>query len=208
MRTWDLFKNILCILFVFSSDSTRRKTPYIARIRMRIHSMKNAQKGYRQGDGKLDGFVKYRNTSIIFSIIVIAAVLLFVRGRMKQNIYVEARTDTFYLRSYSGEEAEISYSDLTGVEYATSLDLGTLIHGTDDKKARSGVWENERFGEYRLFALPKVTEYMVLKTADSVTVFNYEGTETTRGLYDAFKTLIQKKGLESQVQFTDAEQET
>lgn len=152
-------------------------------------------------EDRYEGFVRYRNSSILISVIVITAVLLFVRNRMQQNIYVEPRQDAFYLKSCAGDEALVPYEELTAVSYEEGLDPGTLKEGTDDKKVKSGTWENERFGEYQLYALPKVTSYVILTTADGVTVFNYESANTTKQIYDAFYDLMEQKGLSDQIEF-------
>lgn len=156
------------------------------------------------GEDQYKGFIRYRNSSILISVIVIIAVLLFVRSRMKQNIYVEPRQDAFYLKSYTGEESLVSYDELTAVSYAEDLDLGAAAGGTDDRKAKSGIWKNDQFGEYHLYALPNVTSYVILTAEEGTTVFNYESANTTKQIYDAFYDLMEKKGLADQIKFDPA----
>lgn len=153
------------------------------------------------GHSKFDGYIKYRNTSILFCIAVIIIFLLFFRNNLNETVYVEPQADALFLSSYKGDELSISYKDITSVELTDSFDFGTMQHGTDNFRTRCGTWSNKTLGSYHLFTLNKAVDYIILTTDTSTVVFNYESTDVTESLYTALKDLLEEKGLADQISF-------
>lgn len=167
--------------------------------------------GNRQEYGRdpLKGYTKYRNTSIIFCIILIAVFFLFFRKNLKENIYVATGSDSLALESYKGDQAEIPYADIVSVSLFSQdgFDEGSLVNGTETGIAHAGIWENEAYGDYHLFVLPKIPLYLEIRTEQDIFVFNYESEKTTSQLYDAFRKLLDDKGYDD-VAYQDLTEET
>lgn len=163
--------------------------------------MKNKKTFSISGKSQLDGFTKYRNTSILFCILVILVFFLFFRSTAKENIYMEPQADALYLSSRTGEEIYISYDSISSVTLVNTFDFGFPKEGTDDKQIRCGLWENEALGCYQLFTLKNVSDCLVLTTESGTVVFNYESTFVTDSIYSSLRELLSEKGLAGQTTF-------
>ena len=60
---------------------------------------------------------------------------------------------------------------------------GELIEGSENKRVYSGTYRNDAFGEYQLHVQIKLHDYIVVRNADGVIVFNLESDETTKELH-------------------------
>ncbi|MCC8066204.1 MAG: hypothetical protein LIO94_03760 [Clostridiales bacterium] len=139
-----------------------------------------------------DGFARHRNYSILFLLIVVFGYLIFFRNSLSESVYIEPGEDSILINSYTEDEITVSYADITRITLTDEVDFGTLVEGSDDRRVRSGVWENEEWGEYYLFALKKVeSDYLILETEEKVIVFNYESAEVTQTFYTSFQEYLE-----------------
>jgi len=159
---------------------------------------------YNGSGHRYDSFVKYRNGSIILCILIIAAFLLFFRNSLQETVYVETQQDSLLIKSYTGDMITVPYTDIRSVKLTDRIDFGTKISGSDTVRVRSGIWKNESWGKYHLFAAKKAKDYFIVTTADSVIVFNYESTGVTEEMYPAFQTLMTQKGLSDKIDFQNS----
>lgn len=133
--------------------------------------------------------------NILFCVLIILIAFLFFRDQLKEDIYIQPGADSLYLSSRTGQEITIPYETISSAELISSLDPGSLMEGTDNSRMRCGLWHNNAFGDYRLFTLKKITDYIVLTTDGGVVVFNYESTAVTDSIYDNLLTLLSEKGM-------------
>ena len=143
-----------------------------------------------------DVFIRNRNTSIIIFVIIVLFSLLFYRSLSRQAVYVQPTQDEVEITSRSGDSVTVSYDSLVAVSLksADSVEAGTATEsGHETRSYASGVWINDDYGEYNLYVLKKISDVIVLEGTDTVTVFNYESTETTDALYNALGALIMEQ---------------
>lgn len=137
------------------------------------------------------------------SLLIIVLAFLFLGNTFRSSIDVRLDESGLILTSGSEYTVTIAYEDIVSIELADSADPGTLVEGTETSTEYSGVWKNDRWGEYSLFINPKLSRYLIFTTADgSVTVFNYQSDSSTESFYDSFCTMLEEYGLAEQATFT------
>jgi len=160
---------------------------------------------------KADTFSSARRSTIIIMIVALVFSFLFYRSKTSQDIYMEPGEESIYLKSRSDDECTVLYEDITSVSLvsASSLDYGTMTaDGHEGKKYKSGIYENEEFGTYSLFVSTSVDNAIILKTADTACVFNFESEDNTEAVYNALCKLLSEKYPEKGIAFDPAVSET
>ena len=85
----------------------------------------------------------------------------------------------------------ISYDDVESLELVETPEFGTLKDGKNRPELKSGIWENETWGEYYLCYNPKATNCVVVHlNSGKVCVFNCNTNEKTTETYQEFLTHI------------------
>lgn len=129
--------------------------------------------------------------SWIVWIVVILILSRSMSGEQKVAVTVEA--DGLSFQTESGYTSELKWDDISAIELREELSYGTLVEGTDNSKEKSGIWNNEAFGEYELIANAKVASCIVCFTESGrILVFNYESEESTSSLLTAIQEKLVK----------------
>ena len=126
---------------------------------------------------------------VVICVIIILGFLLYkeVRGEETTAVTPRLGETEFTLIALDGTEHRFVYDELDSIELhddLQSFDRGTLVRGNEAKRCVSGRYTNDAFGEYELHIMTKLNEYLIVKNADGVMVFNIESDETTQALYD------------------------
>lgn len=138
--------------------------------------------------------MKNRNQNMIVFVVIIVGVTLFTLMGGKTGTYLDFGEEAVTV-SVSDFEREIAYADIAGLELTDLPDPGTMVTGGDKRTIRYGIWENDTWGSYTLFATPKISKGIVLTMNDgSVLVLNYQDEETTGSLHQLFTDLLHSKG--------------
>jgi len=87
----------------------------------------------------------------------------------------------------------IDYEDIQSVELVFSPDYGTSIAGGKKQKYAYGIWNNESWGEYRLFVNTNIDICIVITEIRGVFVFNYINEQTTEDFYNSFLENLEGK---------------
>lgn len=123
-------------------------------------------------------------------VIIILILSRTMSGEQKVSTTVEADGITF--QADSGYTAELQWDEISDIEVVEDFPYGTLVEGTDNSKEKSGIWNNDLFGEYELIANAKVSSCIVCTTNSGRTVvFNYESEESTESLLKALQEKIE-----------------
>jgi hypothetical protein len=121
--------------------------------------------------------------TIVIWILVIAVLAMIMQPH--RTVSTEGFDGRVEIQSRSGYTLDIVYDQVEKIELRENLDYGRIVDGTDEKKEKSGLWENEEFGEYHLCVNEKVDSCIVLWTSSDVLVVNYESDKSTESLYEA-----------------------
>ncbi len=122
-----------------------------------------------------------RSVALWIIIVFILAMVL----KPYRIVNTEAFDGSLQIRGYSGYTIDVAYTEIESAELLKDLDYGVLIEGTDKKKEKSGIWENEMFGEYQLCVNTAINDCIILRTASDTLVINYESAKSTENLYEA-----------------------
>ena len=87
----------------------------------------------------------------------------------------------------------IAYEDIQSVELVYSPDYGTSIDGGKKQMYAYGIWNNESWGEYRLYVNTNIDVCIVITEIERVFVFNYINEQTTKDLYNSFLEYLEGK---------------
>lgn len=120
---------------------------------------------------------------IIMGIAVFAVLSIFMKPIRTTSCAAEE--GSLSVTGRSGYALSIRYDEITDIEYRAEMDYGTLVDGVDDGKEKSGLWENDELGQYRLCVNTKVTPCIVLRTDGEIMAINFESEASTLALYDA-----------------------
>lgn len=132
----------------------------------------------------------WRDVIICLVIIVVALLYQESRGdRDTRAVSLRLTEEETYMTvvGADGTEHVLVFSQLESVELFTGLsdfDRGEQLSGETAKTVTSGRFRNDAYGEYALHVMNKLHNYIVVRGADGVLVFNYEADETTEVLYD------------------------
>lgn len=121
--------------------------------------------------------------TIVIWIIVIAILSMVMQPH--RTVSTEGFDGRLEVQSNSGYTIDIDYENVEKIELRENLDYGRMLDGTDQSKEKSGLWENEEFGEYRLCVNAKIDLCIALETPSGVFVVNYESAKSTESLYEA-----------------------
>lgn len=122
-------------------------------------------------------------------VVIIALSFILKPGRSTSCV---AQDGSLLVTGKSGYSLTIVYGDLTSVELCQDFNYGERIDGVDDKSEKSGAWQSDALGTYQLCVNPKVRPVILLRTADSVMVINFESKDSTQALYEAILKQIKQ----------------
>lgn len=121
---------------------------------------------------------------VTFLVIIIASVIILT-GSIKVEI---GKSDINFSATFSGS-AKIQREDIKSITYKKNLDRGNRSFGIGSVKLQSGKFENEAYGNYKLFSYSKCEEYVVIETEnEGYIVVNDETPKKTKELYKELET--------------------
>lgn len=123
---------------------------------------------------------------IVFVFLIGAAVLLFSGG-----IEIRYGDTSFTIDASYWTDLEVDYSEVDSVEYRGDLDVGMRTNGFGSAKLSLGIFRNDEFGSYTLYADTGAEEYVVLTSGTKTLVIGMRDAGDTRAIYD---TLLEKTG--------------
>lgn len=84
--------------------------------------------------------------------------------------------------------------DLKRLSLREGWDFGTCREGGETGSYKYGIWENEEFGEYRLYAARECSSVILLESDAEKIALSYESDQITRELYDALIPMLEESG--------------
>lgn len=115
------------------------------------------------------------------------------------SIYVASRDDALELNCYDQHPLSIPFGDIRALTQTADFDVGTLVDGVEDKKARCGVWRNDALGDYTLYGQKPLTHYVIVTTDAQTVAFNYESDAVTDAIFQSLCRALDEKGISYEV---------
>jgi hypothetical protein len=140
----------------------------------------------------------FQKTIRLMGICLLVGILIYLLlAKKADGISVVVKDDHLSLSHSSGDTFDLRFKDILSVTEIQDLNLGKYVSGTDTKRYRFGIWDNDKFGEYKLCIYANVTRYIVVKTSNNIFVFNIESADATDSFYKAFQDLLQSSQAQS-----------
>lgn len=132
--------------------------------------------------------ITVRITSIIVPIIFIGVAILMFTG----NIAVHCENTALKINATYWTDLTINYSEIDTIEYRNDLDIGVRTNGFGSAKLSMGIFQNDEFGSYTLYAYTGAKEFIILTSNDKTLVIGMNDTRETQAIYDAVLEKMKK----------------
>ena len=123
---------------------------------------------------------------VIVAIILIGAAILMFTG----NIEVKYKAASFKINATYWTDIEVDYSEINNIEYRNNLDVGARTSGFGSARLLMGIFQNEEFGSYTLYAYVGAKEYVVLTSGEKTLVIEMSEAKKTQAIYDTISSKI------------------
>lgn len=120
-------------------------------------------------------------------IVLIGTAMLLFTG----DIAVHCDETSFRIEASYWLDLELDYSQIEKIEYRRDLDTGMRTNGFGSARLSMGIFQNEEFGAYRLYAYTGAKAFVVLTAEDKTLVIGMKDAAQTQAVYDA---LLKKIG--------------
>ena len=125
---------------------------------------------------------------LVFGIIIFAAVIIFSFVESANKVKVEFAEDAVDIKApkYS---MNVPYDMVESIELVEIAEPGENVKGRDDMVTRTGIWENEAWGEYYACLDLQTSQCIVIHLDDGRTfVFSRRSNEETAEIFETFRT--------------------
>ncbi|MCD8105857.1 MAG: hypothetical protein LUF35_12885 [Lachnospiraceae bacterium] len=135
---------------------------------------------------------KQQKRNFYINLLIIIAILLFITfrsGNTTANTYKITET-TFTVIAPDDTQYSLNFADVLHLELVSNADYGTCTQGEDSGTQYYGTWENDAWGTYYLSVSTSVSQCIVIQTADTTIVTNYESNSTTSAFYKELQAYV------------------
>ncbi len=129
--------------------------------------------------------IAVRISAVVVPVILIGVAVLMFTG----NIEVKCEDTSLSVNATYWTDIEVAYSDIDTVEYREDFDVGIRTNGFGSAKLSMGIFENEEFGSYTLYAYTGAKEFIVISSEGKNLVIGMRDTNDTKAIYG---TILQK----------------
>ena len=112
-------------------------------------------------------------------ILIFVVVVMFVG-----NVSVTFEMDKFVVEASFSETLNIPYENIDSVEFREEFAAGSRYMGFGSPTISTGIFQNEEFGQYTLYAYTNGEGCVILRQDDNVLVIIGKTMEETKGIYD------------------------
>ena len=127
---------------------------------------------------------KYVWVIVIF--IVVAVALLLTTGSFK----IQYNDSDFTVEAACWSDLTVRYDEIEDIEYLEQYRKGDREMGFGSFKLGMGLFHNQEFGDYTLYAYNKTSQGVCLKVGDETIVISGEDEEETRAIYEEISSRI------------------
>lgn len=124
--------------------------------------------------------IAVRVAAVIGGIILIGVAVLMFTG----DIEVQFEDVSFKINASYWTDLEVNYSDVDTVEYRKNLEVGARTSGFGSARLSMGIFQNEEFGLYTLYAYTGAKEFIVLTSDGKTLVIGMSDAKDTQEIYN------------------------
>lgn len=108
------------------------------------------------------------------------------------SVSVSPGKDSITVSGTLSTDVTLQYSDVKTFELHKRIDTGTCSFGLTTRKTCTGQYSSAVYGPYHLFIYKNVERFIMLKTSDTVVIFNCPSEAETVKCFEAISEKIQK----------------
>ncbi len=120
-------------------------------------------------------------SAVIVPIIIVGTAILMFTG----NIEVQCEDTAFQINADYWTDLKVPYSEIDSVSYREDLDTGIRTNGFGSPRLSMGMFQNDEFGSYTLYAYTAAEEFVVIESGDKILVIGMKDPNETQKIYDA-----------------------
>lgn len=125
-------------------------------------------------------------SAICVPLILVFVVIIMVVG----DVNVDFGAESFTVRASFSETLTIRYDEVDSVVYRDSFDIGQREMGFGSPRLSTGVFQNEEFGRYTLYAYTNGEGCVVLRKGEEVLVIVLKTAEENKAIYESLLAKI------------------
>ena len=120
-----------------------------------------------------------RISAVVVTLLLIGVAVLMFTG----NITVDCGDSSFTINATYWTDLTVDYSEIDTIEYRKDLDPGLRTSGFASARLSMGIFQNDEFGSYTLYAYTGAEEYIVLTSGEKTLVIGLADAEETQAVY-------------------------
>lgn len=124
---------------------------------------------------------------IILGVMVLPNLSLF---RSQADSAIRFGTDGLSVTLPDSTSLSLKYTDITDLQWLPNPDYGHCLTGGTENGCRYGTWKSEAYGTYLLNTNLDFPQAILVRTAETTLLFNFESADTTRQLYESICDVI------------------
>ncbi len=125
-------------------------------------------------------------TAIVVPLILILVAVLMFTG----DIHATIEGDNLVVTATYMEKSVLPLDQLHHIQYTEDHDTGSRVYGFQSAKLKLGMYENDLYGLYTLYAYTDSDFHILINDGDRVLVLALKDTETTKAFYEQLKGLV------------------
>ncbi len=133
--------------------------------------------------------IALRISAVILPLILIGIAILMFTG----DINATCNDTAIEIQATYWSDITVEYSEIDTVEYRKNLDIGVRTSGFGSGRLSMGIFQNEEFGSYTLYAYTGATEYVVLTSDEKTLVIGLQDANETQALFETISKNLQAK---------------
>ncbi len=163
-----------------------------------IYSGVYYKKQVEEGRAEKRPVVKYlkwqKNSAVgtISGVVILLVILFFVF--VGAGFEADFDDESFTVEASGWSDLTVEYSTVESVEYRHDFDIGRRISGFGTPSLSMGLFRNDEFGTYTVFAYNRAKSFVIIKSKEKVLVFADKDMEVTKDFYEK---LTEKTGSEN-----------
>ncbi len=125
--------------------------------------------------------------AIVIPVMLIGIAVAMFTG----DITVRCEDSSLQIDATYWTDIEVAYDELDSVEYRDELDVGMRTNGYNSARLLLGIFRNDEFGSYTIYAYTDAAEYVVLTSGEKTLVIGMRDAQDTHAIYTAISKRIE-----------------
>ena len=125
-------------------------------------------------------------SAVLLSVVLIVVAVLMFTG----NIHVDCQDTSFEIHATYWTDIRVEYSEIDTSAYREDLEVGVRTNGYNSARLMLGLYQNDEFGTYTLYAYTGAREFVVLTSGEKTLVIGLKDAKDTQAVYDAIGARI------------------